>query len=192
MGRIGNSGLAALTLSTAFAACNVLDFGARGDGITIDTLPIRAAVSACAGSALIFPAPHVFLTGPQNLSSDSSYIIEDGAMIKAIPGPADWPIAAGLPSYAPDYWRYQPFLWAYDQRNVSVSGGGAIDGSGATYWCAGDVAEGEEKKGNLPHVTTAEGGQRGSTARLLTLSLCTGRTSWRLITARMCRSSGSP
>ena len=149
MGRVRNAGLSALlTWLPAFTApaCNVLDFGARGDGITIDTLPIRAAVSACAGSALVFPAQHVFLTGPLNLSSDSSYIIEEGATIKAISGPADWPIAAGLPSYAPDYWRYQPFLWAYEQRNVSISGGGAIDGSGATYWCA-QGALGHDRRG---------------------------------------------
>lgn len=115
-------------------ACSVLDFGAKGDGQTVDTAALHAAISACAGSTLLFPAPHTFLTGPLNLSSNSVYVIEEGATVKAIPGPADWPIAAGLPSYAPAYWRYQPFIWAFEKTNVSISGSGLVDGSGATYW----------------------------------------------------------
>jgi len=91
-------------------------------------------IAACRGGSLRFPSPLTFLSGPFNLSSNSSYVIEVGSTIKALPGPTDWPVVAGLPSYAPDYWRFQPFVWAYEQQNVSITGGGAIDGSGGTYW----------------------------------------------------------
>jgi polygalacturonase len=114
--------------------CNVLSFGAVGDGKTVDTISIRAAIAACIGSELVFPAPGIYLSAPLNLSSDSAYIIEAGASLKAISGPFDWPIASGLPSYAPSYWRYQPFIWAVDQHNITLSGGGVIDGSGGDFW----------------------------------------------------------
>jgi polygalacturonase len=114
--------------------CNVLAFGAVGDGKTLDTDSIRAAIAACSGTALLFPAPGVYLTAPLNLSSNSVYMLESGAVVRAVSGPADWPVVAGLPSYAPAYWRYQPFLWAIGQHNVTLLGGGVVDGSGGEYW----------------------------------------------------------
>lgn len=54
-----------------YKECNILDFGAVGDGETFDTFPIQAAINKCGEwslatklrSIVIFPAERIFLTG---------------------------------------------------------------------------------------------------------------------------------
>ena len=57
---------------------NVLDFGAVGDGVTLDTAAIQAAIDACAGGRVVFPGGHVFRSGRLTLHSDMELRFEAG------------------------------------------------------------------------------------------------------------------
>ena len=144
--RSGNCTLAlaaalCLALGVAAPACNVFSFGAIGDGLADDTAAIRAALAACAApnSTVLLPAaraggaPAVFLSAPLNLTAANLTLLVAGTLLASC-DPSRFPIVAGLPSYFPAYWRWQPFLWVFEARGVRVAGGGTIDGQGDCYF----------------------------------------------------------
>jgi polygalacturonase len=133
---------APFAISTGISNCNVFNFGAIGDGLIDDTTAIRAALTACAtpNSTVILPAtrpggsaPSIFLSSPLNLTTTNLTFVLEGTLLAS--GDANqYPVVAGLPSYFPAYWRWQPFLWIFEASGVRVTGGGVIDGQGDTYF----------------------------------------------------------
>ncbi len=72
------------------AFVNVRDFGAIGDGETLDTAAIRAAIDACdAGKTLYFPSG-TYLTGALSLHSNMDVYLEAGATLQGSADPADY------------------------------------------------------------------------------------------------------
>ena len=57
-------GLAANQTFAAAKTFNILDFGAKGDGATLDTAAIQRAIDAAAGAGgtVLIPRKHTFLT----------------------------------------------------------------------------------------------------------------------------------
>lgn len=56
---------------------NVMDFGARGNGISDDAIAIQKAVDACTnagGGDVVFSANHTFLSGPVQLKSNVNIV----------------------------------------------------------------------------------------------------------------------
>jgi polygalacturonase len=74
--------------------CNVLDYGAKGDGHTLDTKAIQDAIADC--DSVLLPAKHTFLSAPFNLTSDQIFIIN--GILLATTDPSLWPVVAPLPS----------------------------------------------------------------------------------------------
>jgi polygalacturonase len=133
--------LAALLPGRAAAAtCDVFSFGAVGDGVDDDTAAVRAALAACAApnSTVLLPATRadgasaVYLSAPINLTAANLTFLISGTLL-ASADPHAYPVVAGLPSYFPSYWRWQPFLWILT-TGVRVAGGGTIDGQGDAYF----------------------------------------------------------
>ena len=63
---------------------NVLEHGAKGDGISNDTAAIRASLAAAAkagGGVVLLPAPHTFLSGSLHMQSHTIFRVEAGAML---------------------------------------------------------------------------------------------------------------
>lgn len=134
------------TLCTADFVANVVKYGALGDGKTLDTAAIQAAVadiSSHGGGTLYFP-PGKWLSAPFNLTSNLALVL-DSAYLLASTNMSLWPLIAPLPSYGQGrdhtstIWeRYGAFIGAYNVSNITITTNstGVIHGQGYPWWLA--------------------------------------------------------
>jgi len=124
-----------------------MSFGAIGDGYHDDTSSIRSAILALekgGGGTLLFPDGHVFLSKPLNISSNTMLLVN--GILRASNSSVMWPLIPPLPWYGggvdsplSGQPEWQPFILAMGD-NITVTGGGLIDGSGSDWWlCAHGV-----------------------------------------------------
>lgn len=138
-----------LLLRLAVASTSdVLEHGARGDGVADNSAAIAAAFAACsgggAGNTVLFRTGHTFRSGPIEMScNDSVVALQAGARIVARNSTAGWPFGMDCPEPAQGMSPRQmaPLLWRY-ARNVSLQGGGEVDANGEMWWagaCSNEV-----------------------------------------------------
>lgn len=110
---------------------NLKDFGAVGDGITLNTQAFAKAISALnkqGGGRLVVPAG-VWLTGLISLKDNIDLHLERNALIVFSPDKTDLiPVKDGK---ADD--KAAPGITASKRKNVAITGEGIIDGNGE-YW----------------------------------------------------------
>mmetsp|Transcript_4190 Transcript_4190/g.9084 ORF Transcript_4190/g.9084 Transcript_4190/m.9084 type:complete len:407 (-) Transcript_4190:29-1249(-) len=115
------NGQATLTLPEG-ETFNVKDFGAKGDGKTLDWLAILdtfAAAKKAEGGTVYFPSGS-FLTGPFNLTSNTNVVLGTDAVILASSDASLYNTATSI-------------VAGFDITNVQISGG-VIDGQGPNWW----------------------------------------------------------
>lgn len=86
---------------------NVLEFGAKGNGKTKDTIPIQKTINYASNSCrfantvctVLFPPNHIFLTGALNLTSNVIYHISKNTTLLGSTDEGDYPVIDVLPSY---------------------------------------------------------------------------------------------
>lgn len=123
-----------VTCVSAHAAkvCDVRAYGAKGDGTTKDTAAIQKAIDACAANVAggtVKLSGGTFLSGPIVLKSNITLNVEKGATLLGSPDHADYP--RKLEFRGPGY---QAFVGAVNAHNITITGGGVIDGNGASWW----------------------------------------------------------
>lgn len=95
----------------------VTDYGAQGDGVTMNTSALQQAIDACAesgGGEVVVP-PGRFLTGTIYLRSHVELVIQRGATILGSTNvPADYPV--------------RTLIYAEGIEDAGISGQGIIDG----------------------------------------------------------------
>jgi unsaturated rhamnogalacturonyl hydrolase len=75
---------------------DVRRFGAVGDGKTVDTAALAAAIACCPpGGTVMFP-PGEYLSGPLFLKSHMTLYLEKGAVLKGVPDRDAYPILPGV------------------------------------------------------------------------------------------------
>lgn len=125
--------VAAMTLPAVAAVkvCNVRTHGAKADGVTKDTRAIQAAIDDCAsaGGGRVMLAGGTFVSGPVVLKSNITLDIAKGATLLGSPDHADYP--AKTEFRAPGT---QSLVSATNAENVTITGGGTIDGNGESWW----------------------------------------------------------
>jgi polygalacturonase len=114
---------------------NVRQFGAKGDGRTLDTIAIQKALDECgtSGAGIVrFPAG-TYLSKPVFLHSRTTLQLEDGAVLQATDERADFLNPTKTNSFI-------AFLNGTNLHNVAIIGPGAIDGAGTRWWGPAEAA----------------------------------------------------
>lgn len=126
------TGMAGLTQA---ADVDVTSHGAKGDGITVNTLAIQKSIDACAasgGGRVIFPAGN-FMTATVVLKSNVSLYLSAGCTITGVKGTSNYPYQqAGIPFYG-ENWAKQALIYANKAEYIGIEGKGTIDGQGASF-----------------------------------------------------------
>lgn len=123
---------------------SITDFGAVGDGVTLNTKAFREAIYRIEhlkrrGGTLLYIPPGVYLTESFNLTSHMTLYLAKGAVIKATQDTRNWPLIAPLPSYGRGRelpgGRYMSFIHGDGIQDVVITGeNGTIDGQGGVWW----------------------------------------------------------
>jgi len=156
-----------LWATAALGVYNVRDFGAKGDGKTLDSPAINAAIEAAVsdgGGQVVLPAG-TYLSGSIRLKSNIDLHLSAGCTILAAPASMkaydESESFGGFPEYQDGGHTYfhNSLIWAEGQTNVSITGHGMIDGKGLTK-------KDTEKAGNV------QGGSIGTGDKAIALKLC--------------------
>ena len=112
-------------------------YGARGDGQTNSTEAFRKAINACskAGGGRVVVPEGTFLTGAIHLKSNVNLVVSRGATIKFSKDPGDYLPVVFSRWEGTELMNYSPFIYAFEQRNIAITGEGTLDGqSGNDSW----------------------------------------------------------
>ncbi|XP_025802126.1 probable polygalacturonase isoform X5 [Panicum hallii] len=125
-------------------SASITDFGAVGDGTTLNTKAFQNALFylnsfANKGGAQLFVPAGRWLTGSFSLISHLTLSLDKDAVILGSPDSSDWPVIDALPSYGrgrelPGK-RHQSLIFGSNLTDVIITGAnGTIDGQGAIWW----------------------------------------------------------
>ena len=113
-------------------------YGAKGDGKTLDSAAINAAIDACtgAGGGVVHVSPGIYRCGIVILKPNVTLYLEAGATILGSTNIGDYAHHGG-PAVKGDA-DQNHLIFAKDAENVTLRGPGRIDGQGSTFWKRSD------------------------------------------------------
>ena len=123
---------------------DVKESGAKGDGKALDTDAIQKALDECgkAGGGTVRFTAGTYLSKPIVLRSSTTVQLDAGATLLATDDPADF---AGSTSNS-----FIPFVSGKKLHDVTITGQGIIDGSGAKWWIPAEAARQKTPGYTLP------------------------------------------
>ena len=98
---------------------------------------INAAIDACSGAGggrVVVPAGTI-TTGPIRLKSRVNLHLSEGAIVKFSTTPTDYLPLVYTRFEGTELMNYSPFIYAYDQQDIAVTGSGTLDGQAdSAHW----------------------------------------------------------
>ncbi|MCP9752008.1 glycoside hydrolase family 28 protein [Ferruginibacter sp. HRS2-29] len=113
---------------------NIIKYGAKADGITLNTKSITDAIDACSkkGGGVVVVPPGLWLTGPLVLKSNVNLCVQRGAILQFTDDKDQYKVIVsnweGLPAA-----RNESPISATNATNIAITGAGIIDGNGDAW-----------------------------------------------------------
>lgn len=117
---------------------NIVNYGAKSDGITLNTQAINKAINACSakGGGVVLIPQGFWLTGPVVLKSNVNLHISRAALLQFTNDKSQYPLVEGnYEGHAAV--RNQSPVSGTDLVNVAITGEGIIDGHGEAWRAIG-------------------------------------------------------
>lgn len=123
---------------------NVKDYGACGNGVTLDTEAIQEAIDLLAerGGGIIYFPPGVYLSGTIFLKSNITLYLHTQARILGSSNISDYKSVKWGQHIDRTPWH---LIAAINVENITLTGGGTIDGNGPAFWEECVPGENEDK-----------------------------------------------
>jgi DNA sulfur modification protein DndE len=113
---------------------NILNFGAKAGGVTLNTEAIKRAIETCnqrGGGVVLIPAG-LWLTGPIRLLSHVNLHLERGCLLQFTDDLREYPLVRSNWEGQDAIRNHHP-IFGVDLENVAVTGGGILDGAGDAW-----------------------------------------------------------
>ena len=113
---------------------NIKDFGAKADGIFLNSKAIKGAIDACnkAGGGMVIVPQGLWLTGPIVLKNNVNLHLEKNALVQFTNDFDQFPLVVssfeGVAAY-----RCQSPISASNATNIAITGEGVFDGAGNSW-----------------------------------------------------------
>jgi polygalacturonase len=120
---------------------NILDYRAKGDGLTLNTKSIQAAIDACSksgGGTVWFPAGR-FVSGTIYLKSNVTLFLEAGAVLEGSKNLKDYPVTISKVRSYTDNYTNKSLIYGEGLENIAITGHGTLDGKGADFIASDDL-----------------------------------------------------
>ncbi|SDD06523.1 Glycosyl hydrolases family 28 [Paenibacillus sp. UNCCL117] len=119
----------------------VKDYGAAGDGVTVDTKAIQQAIDACfaAGGGYVVLAGGTFVSGTLFLKSNVYLQVNSSAILLANPDIGDYPDGTHYNRYTNETYMDKCLIYAEDAANIGVIGQGEINGNAECFPNEGSI-----------------------------------------------------
>lgn len=140
---------------------SILKYGAVAGGTVDCRGAINKAIEACSkagGGRVVVPAG-VFLTGAVRLRSNVNLHVSKGATLKFSTDPKGFLPLVHTRWEGMELMHLSPFIYAYEEQNVAITGEGTLDGQGKSFFWKW---HGNPRYGGNPEVLS----QRPARARL--------------------------
>lgn len=117
---------------------NIIDFGAKADGVTYNTEVFKKAIRSCVengGGKVIVPKGK-YLTGAIHLDDNVNLHLEEGAEILFSTNPKDYYPLVSTSYEGIELMNYSPLIYAYKKSNIAITGKGVLNGqaSNNNWW----------------------------------------------------------
>lgn len=113
---------------------NITKYGAKADGVTLNTAAINSAIEACnnKGGGIVVVPSGLWLTGPIVMKSNVNLHLQKNALLQFTDDLNQYPMVEGNWEGLPAV-RNQSPLSANGAENIAITGNGIIDGNGDAW-----------------------------------------------------------
>ena len=114
----------------------ITKYGAVADGKTLNTEAFKKAIAECSkngGGRVVVPKGE-YLTGAIHLKSNVNLHVSKGATVKFSTNPKDYMPIVHTRWEGMELMHLSPFIYAFEQTNIAVTGEGTLDGQGKSFF----------------------------------------------------------